>query len=172
MTINIPQGLFDKYYEAADLFIDNDNIGRSCKVVYPPKAVECSNCTTSMIGASSTSVYKHGGPAPFNFGPCPVCGGNSIAQEESTDTILLRIYWTKKDMARISAYSKISGVSVPDSVVMAIGYMSDIKKIKQAAEILLIDEQTQEEFRFKLESEPYPHGFGKNRYFAVYLKRT
>ena len=171
MTLNVPQALFDKYYEAADFFIDNDNIGNSCTVVYPPKVVECDNCTTSMVGSSTSNVYKHGGPAPFNFGKCPVCGGNSLKQVESTDTVRLRIYWTKKDMARIAAYTNVGSVKVPDAVVMAIGYMDDLPKIKQAAEIIVVKNDAST-FRFQLESEPYPHGFGKNRYFVIYLKRT
>lgn len=172
MAINIPQSLWDKYYEAADLFINDNHIGRLCRVVYPPKHAECTNCVVSLSGSSTSNTYKHGGPAPFNIGSCPLCGGNGYTQQEYTDTLRLRIYWTKKDMARIAAFNKAGGASIPDGVVLVIGFMSDIQKIRQATEILLVSENTVEEYRFKLESEPYPHGFGKSRYFAAYLKRT
>lgn len=172
MTISIPDGLWAKYYEAADFFLDDDHIGRRCKVVYPPKRIECVNCTTGMVGSSVANFYKHGGPAPFQFGSCPVCGGSGFSEQESTDTLRLRIYWTKKDMARIAPYVDAGTLKVADGVVLVIGYMSDLTKLKQAAEVILIDEQTHEDFRFQLYSEPYPHGFGKNRYFAAYLKRT
>lgn len=172
MAINVPSTLWDKYYEACDWFLTDNHISRVCKVVYPPKKIECSNCIVGLQGTSISNTYKHGGPAPFSFGTCPMCGGNGYTEQEYTDTLRLRIYWTKKDMARIAAYNSIGGAGIPDGVVLVIGFMTDLTKIKQAAEILLISENTHEEFRFSLESEPYPHGFGKERYFAAYLKRT
>lgn len=165
MALNVPSGLWDKYKEAADFFIDNNNIGRSCTVVYPPKRTTCSNCTTSMIGSTSRNVYKNGGPAPFSFGSCPLCGGNGYKETESTDTIRLRIYWNRKDWIRIT-----DNIGVGDADIMVIGYMSDLPKIKKSIEIILVSDNNESEYRATLSGKPSPWGFGRNRYFIAYLK--
>ena len=165
MTLSIPDGLFDKYREAADWFIDNDNIGRNCLIIYPPKRTSCDNCITKMIGSTTTSVYRHGGPAPFSFGDCPMCGGNGYSEEESTDTIRLRVYWNRKDWVRIT-----DGIGVDDADVMAIGYMSDISKVKRSIEIKLVSDNNEAEYRATVTGQPTPWGFGRNRYFVVFLK--
>lgn len=165
MTINVPTGLVDKYYEACNFFIDNDIIGRSCTIVYPPKRTTCSNCTVRTVGSTSTNVYKHGGPAPFQFGNCPLCGGNGYSESEVTDTIRLRIYWNRAEWIRVAG-----SVNIPDSDIMIIGYMTDLPKLKRATEILLAKDQKEAEYRTTLMGKPVPWGFGRNRYFVAFLK--
>ena len=165
MTITIPSAFFNKYIEACDFFIDNDNIGKQCTLVYPSRKIACDNCVTNNIGGSSTNSYRHGGPAPFNFGRCPLCGGNGYHEEEITDTIRLRIYWEHRD------WIKVSSVSFPDADVQIIGYLSDLPKLRRANEIILLNPKYGS-WRTVLAGEPFPHGFGKNRYFMGFLKRS
>jgi hypothetical protein len=166
MTISIPDAFWDKYYEACDFFLDNDHIGKSCTLVYPPKKTECSNCTFNNLGGTSTNVYRHGGPAPFNFGRCPMCGGNGYKETEVTAQINLRVYWRNRD------WIKVANINVPDAEVQIIGYLADLQKVRQAIEIRLVDERTQGDWRMNLAGEPFPHGFGKNKYFIAHLKRA
>lgn len=165
MTFSIPNELFDKYREVCDYLIDHNNFGKACTIYYPPLKEECSNCETGLDGSTSTNVYRRGGPAPFGFGSCPLCGGNGYRETESTDSIRLRLYWSKKDWSKF-------GVKIPDADVMCIGYLSDLPKFKRANSISLISEQKHEDFRFVTACEPFPHGFGHNRYFICFLKRT
>jgi hypothetical protein len=163
MTISVPDGLIDKYKEACNFFINNNIIGRVCTVVYPPKRTVCANCTIKPVGTTSTSVYRHGGPAPFTFGRCPLCNGNGYTETEYTDTIRLRIYWNR------SEWIKVGGVNFDDADVMVIGFMSDMPKINQSIEILLAKDQTEAVYRSKIIGKPYPHGFGRDTYFMAYL---
>lgn len=165
MTITVPDGLFDKYQEACDFFIDNDNIGRLCTIIYPAKRTECENCIVKPVGASSTSVYRHGGPQPFSFGNCPLCGGSGYKEVENTDTIRLRIYWTRKEWLKVA-----NSIGIDDADVMVIGYMSDLPKLQRAIEIKLAKDQNEAEYRCTLAGKPTPWGFGKDRYFAALLK--
>lgn len=163
--MQIPSTVFTQYYEACDLFIDNDHIGKSCTLYYPPKRVECANCTISHFGGISTNVYRHGGPAPFYGGKCSLCGGNGFSEEEVTTTIRLRIYWNKRD------WNKVNNIQIPEADVMVIGYSADVVNFQRASYIILVAGQDFIRQKFELACEPFLHGFGKSRYFIGFLKR-
>lgn len=164
MTITIPSSFWDKYYEAGDFFLDDNHIGKTCTLVYPSRKISCDNCVANNIGSTSTNSYRHGGPAPFNFGPCPLCGGNGYHEEEVTGTITLRIYWNSRD------WIKVSDISFPDADVQIIGYLSDLPNLRKADAVLLLNPKYGS-WRTTLAGEPFPWGFGKNRYFMGFLKR-
>lgn len=164
MTISIPDGFWDKYYEAADFFIDNDHIGRACTVVYPPKREDCINCIKP-VGSNTANIYSHGGPMPFQFGSCPMCGGSGYKEVETTDTVRLRIYWSRADWIRIAG-----SIVAEDAEIMIIGYMADVRKVRQATHILLAKDNNEAPYRASLVGAPTPWGFGRNRYFVAYLK--
>jgi hypothetical protein len=164
MTITLPTGLLDKYFEVCDFFIDNDMIGRNCLLIYPPKRTPCVNCVKP-VGTSTTSVYRHGGPQPYSFGNCPLCGGAAFKEVEVTGTMRMRIYWDK------SAWLKIGeSTLIADAIVMCIFYMSDVPKLRRAVEVLLAKDQAEAEYRVTLLGKPYPHGFSRGRYALAYFK--
>jgi hypothetical protein len=164
MAITLPAGLLTAYNEVCDLFIDNDFIGRSCTLIYPPKRTPCVNCIKP-AGSSTTNVYKHGGPAPFTFGSCPLCGGSAFKEVEVTDTMRMRIYWEK------SAWVKVGESTLIDSAeVMTIFHMEDVPKLRRAVEVLLAKDQTEAEYRVTLLGKPYPHGFGRSKFALAYFK--
>lgn len=165
MAFNIPSGIFSSYYEVCDEFLNNNFIGKSCTIVYPPKREDCV-CTLNPQGYGTGNVFSHGGPAPKAFNDCVYCGGNGYRETEVTETIRLRTYFNKKD------WIKVGNLAVNDAECMVIGFMSDINKVKNAKHILLINEQTTTEFRYILAGEPAPHGFGRSRYFTAFLKRA
>ena len=164
MTITLPAGLLEKYYECADFFIDNDIIGRSCQLIYPPKRTPCVNCVKP-VGTSTTSVYRHGGPAPFQIGQCPLCGSSGYKETEVTGTMRMRIYWEKSSWIKIGESTLIA-----DADVMCIFYLSDVPKLRRAVEVLLAKDNNEGEYRVTLLGKPYPHGFGRNRYALAYFK--
>lgn len=164
----IPSGIFQIYYDVCDEFLTNDYIGKSCTVYYPPLRQECSNCTTVSFGGISRNVYAHGGPAPFSDGNCPLCGGNGFKEVETTESIRLRIYWSKRDWTRAL---KISNINVPQADVMIIGFMTDVMKIKRMNFIQLVSDLNISG-NYRLIGEPFNWGFGKNRYFVSFLERS
>lgn len=166
MTIDIPNSLFDKYNEACDTFLENPFFSKQVTLIYPSKKEECSNCNTSMIGDSSTNTYRHGGPMPFGFGSCPLCGGNGLRETEITDTIRLRLYFNRKDWIKV-----VSGINIPDAAAMIIGYMTDLPKLRKCSEIVVSIDNNQAEFRLNLIGVPIPHGFGQ-RYFLAFLNHV
>lgn len=166
MTITIPNEIFQKYNEAVDALIECPYTSKQVTIYYPGIKEECGNCITSMIGDTSTNIYRHGGPAPFSFGSCPMCGGNGLREKETTDTIRLRVYFSRKEWIKIAP-----SVEVPDATALILGYNSDLGKIRKASEFVLSGDNNTPQFRFNLASEPLPHGFG-NRYFIAFIKRV
>lgn len=150
----IPSGIFSIYYNVCDEILNNNYLSNLYTVYYPPIKQSCSNCNTGYFGGVSKNVYKHGGPAPFT-GSCPLCGGNGYRELESTDTLRLRVYWSRKD------WIKISNIDISQAQVMIIGFKTDINKIERMNEIELNG-------RYRLLSKPQSHGFG-DRYFIAYL---
>lgn len=164
MTISIPSAFWDRYYEACDFFLDDDHIGRASTVVYPPKRTACVNCIQP-VGSNTNNVYRHGGPMPFDFGSCPMCGGGGYKEEENTESIRLRIYWSRADWIRIAG-----SIVSDDAEVMIIGYMADVVKVRQAAHIILAKNNNEADYRASLVGQPNPWGFGRDRYFVAFMK--
>jgi len=161
----IPSGIFTTYFSAIDELLSNNFTSKSCLVFYPAITSSCNNCTIASFGGVSRNVYKSGGPAPFH-GQCPLCGGNGTKQVVTTDTLRLRIYWSKKD------WIKQGNISIPDADVMILGFSSDLPKIIRMEEMQLVNEQSYLTGKYKLVAEPFFHGFGLNRYFVAYLVRS
>jgi len=168
VAFTIPSGIKEIYNEFADEMINNDLIGQDCTLIYPPKKEPCPNCVSNTFGGSSANVFRTGGPMPFNFGNCPMCGGSGFKETEITASIRLRIYWNRKEWKNIDI-----PVQVPDGAVLTIGFLTDLPKIEQANEIILIDKQsTYKNWRYVLAGEPFPHGFQKDKYFMAFWARA
>ncbi len=157
MTINIPNSVFDLYRDGVDWLIDNENVGQTFTINYPPVPVANTNPISKPVGWRSNNVNQNGQVGEF-------IDQTATTESVTTDTIRLRVYWSKKD------WIKISNVVIPDADAMIIGYLSDLPKLRRAETVSIEKDQTT--WTFKLSGEPFPHGFGHNRYFIGYLKRS
>lgn len=166
MTISIPNTVFDTYYEVCDWLLSNNYTSYTCTLVYPARREVCTNCVINPVSGGSTNVHAHGGPMPFSFGLCPLCGGNGYKEIEDTASIRLRVYWSRKDWIKVAG-----SVNIADASVQVIGNLSDLPKVMQANQIKIVDAQTNATFSMSLACEPFLHGFGKNKYFVAFLKR-
>lgn len=163
MAFSIPSSVFNIYDEVCDELLNNNRIGKNCKLIYPKLSTQCPNCVYAPGGSN---VYQQGGPNQFT-GICPYCDGKGVIYTDNMETIRLRIYWTKKEWQKF-----VSNLQFPDGVVMTIGFIADLPKILQANEVILnSDIEVYNSYRYKLAAEPFPHGFGKNKYFMAFWKR-
>lgn len=166
MSFTIPSEVFDLYKEICDELINNDNIGKSCTLFYQPNKTECPNCIFDSFTGKSTGVYKSGGPVQFN-GLCPWCNGEGFKETDVSESIRLRLYWTRKEWLKVGIPMNIN-----DADLMTIGFLTDMPKCQQAAFIRINTSQSLYGYwDFILSSEPYPHGFGKNKYFIGFWTR-
>lgn len=165
--VSIPDALFTKYKNTADDFIML-NFGVNCRLIYPARRILCANCVFDSIGQKSANRYKHGGPAPFNFGYCPVCGGEGYKEDEEFDSIKMRVYMRSEDFQ-----GGIQGAHAPDADAQVIGFMYDLPKFDRANEIILnTDQENYKTWKFSKSGEAVPHGFKRDRYFMAFLKRV
>lgn len=167
MTFSIPMAdLTSLYQEVADEMLNQ--FGRSVKIYYPPKRIECDNCVLTNFGnTGSSNVYKNGGPQPFTLGFCPLCEGRGYKDIDSTpDTIKLRYYPHKKQWKKF-----ISAVAIPEAEGMIIGNMVDMPKLLRCSKIEIYDIENIRSFLFVLASEPDVWGFGENNFYAL-IKRN
>lgn len=162
MSFSIPQRVFDKYEEVCDYFLTSNEFSRLCTLYYPAIKVPCD----SHPFTSGGNIYQHGGPAPGGDTNCVYCGGQGYKEQEVTDTIRLRIYWNKKK------WIAVGGMVAADAEVQVIGFLSDFNKFIQANSIELVHQQKQIGGSYKLLGEPFYHGFGKDRYFVAFLKKS
>ena len=146
-----------------------DQLGKDCKLFYPPKTVSCSNCAFDSIGRKSANRYLHGGPIPFPDGAmCPMCNGAGLHAKEISDTITLLLYWSPKEWVDIGIQ-----VAVPDGVVQTKGRIADLPKIKRANYILLhSDMEGYQHYRYQLMGEPVPQGLKQTKFFIAMWKRS
>lgn len=152
-------------------WLDSDVIGVNTKLFYPSTFEDCPNCLSGSYGV----VYRTGGPAPFNFGQCPLCASATCKKEvEATDLIRLRVYSTDAQSFTKSRMSKI-GISIdqPQGELLTIGSNADLMKIRSCNyAIFYYDEQSVAgSLRYKVSSEPQPHSFGKDKLFFCFWSR-
>jgi hypothetical protein len=168
MTINIPSELKGFYKEAVDALMLSELTSEECEIVYPPKHTQCDNCLPGPMG-SGGNVYRNGGPRPFAFGLCPYCQGRGFKEEESTETIRLRVHFVT-DRSKQELYAKINSINIEVYDAQIIGYMDDLPKIKRASRILLVNQNAgHKRISCKVIGEPNPWGFGKDLYFSAYV---
>jgi hypothetical protein len=135
--------------------------GKTCKLVYPPKYVPCSNC--------EFGTYKTGGPMPFTFGLCPMCNSNGTKAEEVSENVILLINWRPS----IWEYPILNtNIVKPNNSIETKGFMSDLPKILQCDHLVILNVDGYKHFKFKLNGEPVDQGsVVQARYFKALWNR-
>ena len=168
MASSIPSSVFDTYNEAVLLFT------RTATLVYPERREECPNCYMDTMGTRnrSVSVYKVGGPYPFERGmPCPYCNGKGYKAVETTEDITLRIYWDRKNWIDVGI-----PIDISDGSIQTIGYMTDLPKINKAKYLIPKYDgiEKYDDMKYERSGMSYPQGFKQNttKYIVTFWSRT
>lgn len=153
----------EKYNEAADSLIDVF-FGKPCKLYYGTTKSVCTNCNYNPITHTSSNTYKSGGPIPFDGTICPFCDGEGFTYLESTETIKLRIYPSRKNWIKLDI-----PFSVKDGAIQTIGHLADLPKCKSAKYVTMnTDVAGMINCNYVLAGEPTPHGLGDKKYFIAF----
>lgn len=164
MTINIPQGVFDKYKEGVDAMITH--FGVKCLLYYPPQR-QSSSIIEDPIGNKDANRNRAGGFSPFSFANSPHEGDSAYREDEPTEVITLRCYFTEKEWRNL-------GVSVhsSDGAAIVIGYITDMNKLERSTRIKLNSEMAGHgNMYYEMNGSPSPWGMQRDRYFVCELKR-
>lgn len=159
MAINVPESIFDKYYEVIDSTFDI--FGVICQLVSINKVEEIIyNPNNNIPEKNSINAHR-------------VRGGdyerqNKIIREiEVLTDIKLKVYWDQKSWIGVGG-----DIVVPDGSIQTIGFMSDLSKVLQAKALIVHKGiKDYKEIRFERMGEHIPMGLRQNRYFGCMWKR-
>lgn len=168
MSFTIPTGLILIYQEAGDALLEFGNVSRYHRVVYPPRRDSCNNCVVNSFAGVSSNVYRSGGPAPFTFGLCPICGGNGYLETENTERVKINVYDNPKHWIEIGFK-----VDVPDGTIQIRAYLNDLAKLMRAQSLELDYDKTQYgSRRFLRLSEMVPIGLADLKYCVGFWRKA
>lgn len=159
MAINIPQSVFDKYYEVIDSTFDI--FGVTCQLVSIDKVEEIIyNPSNNIPEKNSINAHR-------------LRDGNydrshkTIKEVEVLTDIKLKVYWDSKQWIGVTG-----AIQVPDNRIQTIGFMVDLPKILNAKALIVHKGiKDYKEMRFQRAGEHIPMGLKQNRYFACYWDR-
>ncbi len=160
MAINVPQSVFDKYFDVID---STFNIfGVTCELVsLEKKEVIVYNPDNNIPDRNTINDHRRGGGTVDR-------GTKTIKEVEVLTDIKLKVYWDEKSWIKVT-----SDIAVPDGSIQTIGFMDDLPKIlKSKALIVHKGIKEYKELRFERFGEHIPLGLKQNRYFACFWKRT
>jgi len=164
--IKIPSDIVDTIEESLNDLLDQ--LGKNCRLYYPPTFTECTNCNFDPIGNKSSNVYKHGGPVPFHAIDCPMCNGQGKKPTENYVDITM----TANVKAR--PFGLAANVRYPDGLVETRGYITDLPSVLQSDYMIcstLIEPYRR--YRYKLYGEPIdPFSIVPGKYFIALWQRS
>jgi hypothetical protein len=147
-----------------------DQLGKDCRLVYPPSMRNCDNCTPDTIGRKSTNRYRDGGPMPFSVGTCPMCNGTSKVATENSEVIRLLCDWSPSQYT----IAKPGNIRIPDGYVETKGYVKDLPKVKKCQEMILqTDIEPYCRYKYTLAGEPVDSGnIVQGKFFVCLWRRS
>lgn len=135
-----------------------NQLGKACKLIYPPKMVPCGNCIADNVGMKSSNRWLSGGPLPFPDGSlCPLCNGKGFEAQEISESIKLLVTWNPKkfDYPLLQEKPGVQLVEVPAGTIQTKGFLSDMPRILQSRQLIVqTDIEGMNRYRFFLWGEP------------------
>lgn len=160
MPINVPESVFDKYYDVIDSTFDI--FGVNCQLVSIDKVEEIVyNPNNNIPNRNSINNHRRGGG---NYD----VGTKTIKEVEVLTTIKLKVYWDQKNWVGVT-----SNIQVPDGSIQTIGFMRDLPQVLKAKQLIVHQGiKDYKELRFERMGEHIPLGLRQDRYFGCFWKRV
>lgn len=147
-------------------------LGKNCRIVYPPRWLPCNNCVWDTVTQRATNVWKTGGPMQFPNGTaCPVCGGHGQRSEEVSKVIKFLCEWEPKKF-----FLPIPNLQVraPFAMVQTKGFMEYLPDVQNSDYMIFqSDLENIQRMKFKLVSEGWDRSnIIQGRYFVATWERV
>ena len=160
MPINIPQSVFDKYFDVIDSTFDI--FGVICQLVSIEKKEEIIRNPNNNLPINN-SVNNH----RRNGGDVNI-GTKTIIETEVLTDIKLKVYWDEKQFMGVSG-----NIVLPAGSIQTIGFMTDLPAVLRAKQLIAHKGiKDYKETRYERIGEPIPMGIKKDRYFICTWKRV
>lgn len=161
--IKIPPAVFSKYLEFADSMLETTVFGRLCKLVFTEEIQEINQDVPNIKQRKVMNLQDISPESGFKRGT------TSFKTIETTEDIILRLYWDKKD------FKKFGNIEVPDGSLMTIGHFPDLIRVNRAKALLINTDRSEHvEWRFVKTGEPILFGLNTTgyHYFMCYWSRA
>ena len=161
MAIDVPQSVFDKYFEVIDSTFTI--FGVTCQLVFIEKIEEISSSYDNFPTHNSINAHRRG---PGH--PAFVRSSTVLREVEKTEDITMKVYWDSRTWVKTG-----SDIVVPDGSIQTIGKMPDLPKVLRAKELIVHKGITDYgEIRFQRTAEHIPLGLKQEKYFACFWERV
>lgn len=145
--------------------------GKNCRLVYPPKSIDCQNCSIALVGSLQVNRWKTGGPSPFpNGAPCPICNGRGKIEQEVSEILELLCTYEPKGFLR-----PVEGVNIrlKNATLRTKCFLTDAPKLKRCDHIIYqVDTEGIVRNKFRLASDPVDvSSIVKGRYAVAYWEQ-
>lgn len=158
MPINIPDSIFDKYFDVIDSTFDI--FGVPCQLV----AIDRQEVTVpdnNIPPINSINDHRR------NTGGTRGRGTVITREVEVFTDIRLKVYWDAKQWVQVT-----ESLIAPDAAIQTIGFMKDLKSVLSATALIVQkDVEGGVEMKFERVGGHIPMGFKQDRYFACFWKR-
>ena len=161
MPINIPQSVFDKYYEVIDSTFTI--FGVTCQLVSIEKKeiITPYNPDDNIPHVNIINDHRRNNRDRNR-------GTKTIKEVEVLTDIKLKVYWDFKQFIKVG-----SDISVPDGSIQTISMFTDVPKLMAAKQLIVHKGITgYREYRFVRVGDPIPMGLKQDRYAACFWKRA
>ena len=156
MPINVPESVFDKYYDVIDSTFTI--FGVTCQLVFVEQIEEISNAYNNVPDNRSINAHRKN-QEQFRR-------ENKVFREvERTEDIKLKVYWDNKSWIK-----PVGNLVYPDNAIQTIFFASDLAKINRAKELIVHKtiKDIQGPMKYKKIGQPFPVGLRQDRYFACF----
>lgn len=159
MPINVPESVFQKYYDVIDSTFTI--FGVVCQLVYTETIEEISNTYDNVPSNLSINAHRNGQDQYRKE--------NKVFREvEKIEDIKIKVYWSKKDFIKVGG-----DIVVPNNAIQTIFFATDLPKITRAKQLIVHKGiKDLQEMRFQRLGEPFPMGLRQNRYFGCFWQRV
>tara|TARA_B100000497_G_C7497112_1_gene303822 strand:+ start:140 stop:622 length:483 start_codon:yes stop_codon:yes gene_type:complete len=160
MPINIPESVFQKYYDVIDSTI-TDIFGVDCELVFIEKVEEIVDNPDNYPENKTINPNRRRNDVQKR--------GNKVIREvERRENIKLKVYWDSKDWRKVGG-----GVVLPDTAVQTIFFDKDLHRV-MSAKYLCVHNAIKDvhEYKFSKLGEPWPMGLRHYKYYGCFWERA
>jgi len=157
MAINIPQSVFDKYYEVVDSTFPI--FGIICQLTYINKVVQIDASYNNIEEIRSIGDYKH------KINQFSINGENFQSTEIKED-IVMKVYWDSKQFVQLGG-----DINYPAGAIQTIFKADDLAKIIKCDSLLVHKNLNTIQYKFRRYMEPFPMGIKLDHYFGCFWER-
>jgi hypothetical protein len=160
MPVNVPESVFDKYYDVIDSTFDI--FGVKCQLVSINKVEEIVyNPNNNIPNKNSINAHRNSN-GTINR------GNVTIKEVEVLTEVKLKVYWDQKQWTGVT-----DNIQLPDGSIQTIGFMRDLPSVLKAKQLIVHSGiKDYKEIRFERVGEHIPMGLRQDRYFGCFWKRV